>query len=349
MNQKNVLVLFGGCSSEHDISISSAVSVINLINRHNVIPVYITKNGKWLLYDGKLDNIRHIDWEKFGTPAALSPDRFNRGLLRVVGDKVKVIPVDVVFPVLHGLNGEDGTIQGLCELAGIPYVGCGVASSAVCMDKAFTKLIARSLKIPQADYYIFSDAQLEDIQSVLKTVRYKLGYPCFVKPALGGSSVGISKVSNKKELHMSIDEARALSRKVIVEREVKGREIECAVLGDGTNAKAAAPGEIIPNSDFYDYETKYVSNSSETRVPANLPQETADKIREYSLSIFNAADCFGLARVDFFVEENGRILFNEINTMPGFTGISMYPMMWEAEGISGQDLIEHLIEMAFER
>jgi D-alanine-D-alanine ligase len=177
LSQKNVLVLFGGCSTEHDISVSSAATVINLINGHNVIPVYITKSGKWLLYDGKLDNIRNIDWEKFGTPAVLSPDRVNRGLLRVVGDKVKILPVDVVFPVLHGLNGEDGTVQGLCELAGIPYVGSGVTAAAVCMDKAFTKLIVRSLKIPQADYFVFTNPQPDEMERILKTVRYKLGYP----------------------------------------------------------------------------------------------------------------------------------------------------------------------------
>jgi D-alanine-D-alanine ligase len=348
LNQKNVLVLFGGCSAEHDISISSAATVINLINRHNIIPVYITKSGKWLLYDGKLDNIRNIDWEKFGTPAALSPDRVNRGLLRVVGEKAKIIPVDVVFPVLHGLNGEDGTVQGLCELAGIPYVGCGVASSALCMDKAFTKLIARSLKIPQADYFAFNSAQLSEMDNVLKTIRYKLGYPCFIKPAAGGSSVGISKVTNKKELLAAIELALGCSAKIIAEKAVAGREIECAVLGTGANAKASLPGEIIPGADFYDYEAKYISNTSTTRIPADLPADTVEKIKDYALQIFRGMDCRGLARVDFFVEESGKVLFNEINTMPGFTNISMYPMLWEAEGISKHDLVEKLIEMALD-
>jgi D-alanine-D-alanine ligase len=348
LNQKNVLVLFGGCSAEHDISISSAATVINLINKHNIIPVYITKSGKWLLYDGKLDNIRNIDWEKFGTPAALSPDRVNRGLLRVVGEKAKIIPVDVVFPVLHGLNGEDGTVQGLCELAGIPYVGCGVASSAICMDKVFTKLIARSLKIPQADYFAFTAAQLGDMETVLKTVRYKLGYPCFIKPAVGGSSVGISKVTGKKELIAAIELATSSSSKVIAEKAVTGREIECAVLGTGATAKASMPGEIIPGAEFYDYDAKYVNNTSATRIPADLPNETTEMIKDYALRIFNGLDCKGLARVDFFVEESGKVLFNEINTMPGFTGISMYPMLWEAEGISRQDLVDKLIEMALD-
>ncbi len=346
MNQKNVLVIFGGCSAEHDVSISSAATVISLIDGHNIIPVYITRSGKWLLYDGKLDNIRNIDWEKFGTPAVLSPDRVNRGVLRVVGDKVKIIPVDVVFPVLHGLNGEDGTLQGLCELAGIPYVGCGVASSAICMDKAFTKLIARSLKIPQAECFIFTDAQFADMPAVLKTVRYKMGYPCFVKPAAGGSSVGISKVNNKKELQEAIETARSLSYKVIVEKAVAGREIECAVLGRGESARASVPGEIIANADFYDYETKYVSNTSETRVPADLPESVAAKIREYALEIYRAVDGKGMARVDFFVEKNGRVLFNEINTIPGFTNISLFLRMWEAEGLSRRDLCKQLIEEA---
>lgn len=346
MGQKNVLMLFGGCSPEHDVSITSAAAVINAIGHHNIIPVYITKSGKWLLYDGKLDNIRHIDWEKFGTPAVLSPDRVNRGLYRVVGEKVKVLPVDVVFPVLHGENGEDGTIQGLCELAGLPYVGCGVAASALCFDKAFSKLVARSLKIPMAEYLVYSHAQLADLDAVAKEVRYKVTYPCFVKPATSGSSVGISKVGAKKELADALEAAKPYSAKIIVERAVVGREIECAVLGNGADAQAAAPGEVVPDGAFYDYEAKYVRSGSKTQAPADLPPETAAQVKEYALAIFNAVDGKGLARVDFFLEETGRVLFNEINTMPGFTGISLYARMWEAEGITRQELVERLLELS---
>jgi D-alanine-D-alanine ligase len=346
MSQKNVLLLFGGCSAEHEVSIVSAAAIINWIGRHNVLPVYITKNGKWLLYDGKLDNIKGIDWERFGTPAVLSPDRVNRGLLRIVGDKVKSLPVDVVFPALHGTNGEDGTIQGLCELAGIPYVGCGVTASALCMDKALTKLVVKSLKIPQADSRTFLPDELTDLEKVMKTVRYKIGYPCFVKPATGGSSVGIAKAVNKKELNAALKDAMKHSHKIIVEKAVKGREIECAVLGVCGNAEAALPGEIISGGEFYDYEAKYGSNAFKSMTPADLPEEVTAKVQRYALDIFRAVDGRGLARVDFFVTEKGDVLFNEINTMPGFTGISLYARMWEAAGVSGQELVERLMDIA---
>lgn len=347
MNQKNILVLFGGCSPEHEISVSSAGTVIQHMDQYHVVPVHITREGKWLLYDGKLDNIKNIDWEKFGTPAVLSPDRVNHGLLRIVGDKVKTIPIDAVFPVLHGENGEDGTIQGLCQLAGIPYAGCGVLASAVCMDKAFTKLVAASLGFAQAAYLVFKDAQLDDLDAVMKTIRYKIGYPCFIKPSVSGSSIGISMATNKKELQEALLNARRYSDAVIAERAVKGREIECGVLGIGSSAEASVPGEILPDGAFYDYEAKYVNAGSKTVVPADLPEETVEQVRRMSTEIFGAVGGRGLARVDFFVEETGRVVFNEINTMPGFTAISMYPMMWEASGLTLSELIDRLIEITF--
>ncbi|MDR1664310.1 MAG: D-alanine--D-alanine ligase [Clostridiales bacterium] len=346
MNQKNVLVLFGGCSPEHDISMASATKVIQHMDSYKIIPVCITREGKWMLYDGKLDNLKNIDWEKFGTPAVLSPDRVNRGLLRIVGDKVKIIPIDAVFPILHGENGEDGSIQGLCQLAGIPYVGCGVMTSAVCMDKAMTKLVAQSLRIPQAEYLIFKDGQLEDLEAVTKSVRYKIGYPCFVKPSNTGSSVGIAKAKNKKELRAALESAMAFSNKIIVERGIVGREFECAILGAGDQIETAGPGEVIPDGEFYDYDAKYLKAGSKTVVQADLPEETAALIRQYSADIFRAVDGRGLARADFFVDEGGRVVFNEINTLPGFTSISLYMMMWEAAGISPTELIGRLIEMA---
>jgi D-alanine-D-alanine ligase len=346
MSQKNIVVLFGGTSTEHEISIVSATAVINWIDRHNIIPVYITKQGKWLLYDGKLDNIRHIDWEKFGTPAVLSPDRVNRGLLRVVGDKVRSLPVDLVFPVLHGPYGEDGTIQGLCELAGIPYVGCGVLSSALCMDKAVTKLVVKSLKIPQAEHLTFTPDELTDISDAMKSIRYRIGYPCVIKPAVGGSSVGITKVSNKKELQAALEEAMRHSPKIIAEKAIAGREIECAVLGIGGGAEAAPPGEILSNGEMYDYEAKYGENSFKAKAPADLPKQTAAEIRRMALAVFKAVDGKGLARVDFFVTKDNKIVFNEINTMPGFTGMSLYARMWETAGVSGQQLVERLIDIA---
>ena len=344
MTSKNILVLFGGASPEHEISIESAASIISTLHRHTVIPVYITREGKWLLYDGKLDNIRGIDWEKFGTPAILSPDRVNQGLMRIVGDKVKIIPVDVVFPVLHGPNGEDGTIQGLCELAGIPYVGCGVVASSVGMDKAMNKIVARGLKIPQTDFLVFGEDYLrENIKEALKKIRYKLGYPCFVKPSCGGSSIGISKALNRKELEQAIETALKFSSRVVIEKSVIGREIEVAVYGSGIDAKASVVGEVVADGEFYDYEAKYEKPDSKTIVPADIPQETADKIREYALLMYRAIDGRGLSRVDFFVTEDNRIIFNEINTVPGFTKISMYTQMWEKSGIPRQQLIEGLI------
>jgi len=345
MIQKNVLVLFGGASPEHEISVTSATNVINALGRHNVIPVYITREGKWLLYDGKLDNVQNIDWEKFGTPAVLSPDRVNRGLMRVVGNKVKMIPVDVVFPVLHGPNGEDGTIQGLCELADIPYVGCGVVASSVAMDKALTKLIAKALGIQQADYMIIHDEEFKGrkIKPFLKKVETKLGFPCFVKPSVGGSSIGISKVTNVDELSQAIETALELCTKVVIEKAVIGREVEVGILGTGINAKASVVGEIIADGEFYDFDAKYTKSGSQTIVPADIPERTVKKIQSYALDLFRAINGSGLSRVDFFVTDKGDILFNEINTVPGFTAISMYSMMWQASGIDREELIESLL------
>jgi len=346
---KNVLLIFGGHSPEHDVSIASAASVISLLNHHTVIPVYITRKGKWLMYDGKLDNLQNIDWEKFGTPAILSPDRVNRGLLRIVGNKVKVVPIDVVLPMLHGPNGEDGTIQGLCELAGIPYVGCGVTSSAVAMDKGTTRLIAKSLKIPQTDFLTFeADELLEDMNAAMTKIGRKLGYPCFVKPNAGGSSIGITKASNRKDLKAAIDTALKLCDKVIIEKAVIGREVEVGILGVGLAAKASVVGEILSGNEFYDYDAKYTNPESKTLVPADIPEETAKKIQDYALQIFRTLGGKGLSRVDFFVKENGQIIFNEINTVPGFTPISLYVKMWEESGVPRQDLIDILITIALE-
>ena len=343
---KNICVLFGGVSSEHEISVMSAQGVIGAIRGHNVIPVYITREGKWLMYDGRLDNIDGIDWEKFGTPAILSPDRVNRGLLRIVGDKFKAVPVDMVFPILHGLNGEDGTIQGLCELAGLPYVGCGVLSSAVCMDKSFTKLIAKQHKVPQAEYLTFKmeaflDADLK--KAALRKIGLKIKYPCFVKPASGGSSVGISCVTQRKELKNALDVAFQPADKVVVEKAIQGREIELGLLGGGLSAQVTIPGEIVPDGAFYDYAAKYEKPDSKTIVPADLPEAVVKKLQEYAVTMFNAVDGQGMARIDFFVTDNHEIYFNEINTLPGFTAISMYAKLWEAAGLSRTELLAQLI------
>ena len=349
MSQKNVLLLFGGCSPEHEISMASANSVVSALNGHRVIPVYITREGKWLMYDGKLDNLQNLNWGKFGTPAVLSPDRVNRGLLRVVGEKVKTIPIDVVLPILHGPNGEDGTIQGLCELAGIRYVGCGVTASAVAMDKAVAGLIARALKIPQADFLVFEADELHiDMGKAMTKVGRKFGYPCFVKPSVGGSSIGITKAANRKELKLAIENALGYCGKIVVEKFIAGREVEVGILGAGVAAKASVVGEVIADGEFYDYDAKYTKPDSKTIIPADIPEETAQKIQEYALQIFRAIGGRGLSRVDFFIAEDGRVVFNEINTVPGFTNISMYAKMWEASGVSNQDLIDILIDIALE-
>jgi len=347
---KNILLLFGGSSPEHEVSVASAASVVSALKNHTVIPVYITKTGKWLMYDGKVDNnLQIIDWEKFGTPAILSPDRVNRGLLRVVCDKVKAIPIDVVLPILHGPNGEDGTIQGLCELAGIPYIGCGVAASAVAMDKGLARLVARALKIPQTDFLVFDHDEFHDNPSSAMTkIGRKLGYPCFVKPNVGGSSIGITKVANRKELKKAIEIAQKYCDKIIVEKSVSGREIEVGILGSGLNAKASVVGEIIADGEFYDFDAKYIKPESKTLVPADVSEEIQSKIQDYALQIYRAIGGSGLSRVDFFVTEDNRIFFNEINTVPGFTPISMYSKMWEATGISRHELLDILIKTAFE-
>ena len=348
MDKKNVLVLFGGASPEHEISKISADTVIKHLSeeKYHVIPVYITREGQWLLYDGTIDHIKNIAWEKFGTPAVLSPDRINRGLLRIVGDKVKTIPVDVVFPVLHGENGEDGTIQGLCALANVPCVGCGVLSSAVCMDKVFMKIIASHTGLPQTKYLVIPRYELDYLDSVTKKIRYHIGYPCFIKPAKAGSSIGITKATNKKEVLEGLQIASAFSDKIIVEKAVDGREIECGVIGGGLDIRVSIPGEVVPAAEFYDYDAKYNNIESKTIVPAPIPEDIVKLTQQMAADIFRAVDGNGLARVDFFLDETNNVIFNEINTVPGFTGISMFSMAWEASGISQSNLLDILIEIA---
>jgi len=348
MNPKNVLVLFGGTSPEHDISMASAAAIISALGRHNVIPVYITRKGKWLLYDGKLDNIQAIDWEKFGTPTVLSPDRTHKGLLRIVGDKVKIIPVDIVFPALHGRDGEDGTVQGLCELAGLPCVGSGVLASALCMDKAFMKIIAKSLRIPQADYLVFGVDDLVKPATVVRKVARKLGFPCFVKPSVGGSSIGITMAKNEDELKEALELSQKYDKNIVIEKGVKGREIEIGILGQGAGAQASGTGEVIPDGEFYDFDAKYTKPDSKTLIPADIPEDAAALIKKYALLIYRGVGARGMARVDFFIDETGKVIFNEINTVPGYTKISMYSKLWEASGVPRQALVERLIELALE-
>lgn len=352
MNKKTVAVLFGGQSSEHEVSRISACTIISNMDqeKYYTLLVGITKEGKWMIYNGPVENIKNGDWEKFGTPAVLSPDATQKGLLKIVGQKVKLIPVDVVIPVLHGAYGEDGTVQGLFELAKIPYVGCGVLSSSVSMDKAFTKIIAKNAKINQAKYMIVFDYELAKIKSLATKIGNKLGYPCFVKPANAGSSVGITKAHDKEELVEGLKLAALHDHKIIVEEGIIGHEVECAVLGNGNDIKASSIGEILPAAEFYDYDAKYNNAESKTIIPANISEEKMEEIRKTAIQIFKAVDGSGLARVDFFVQKDtNKVIFNELNTMPGFTSISMYPMLWEAAGKPIPQLVDELIGLALNK
>jgi len=271
--------------------------------------------------------------------------------LRIMGDKFKRVPVDVAFPVLHGKYGEDGTIQGQLEMSGIDYVGCGVMASSVAMDKATTKIIVSSLGIKQAKCLVYTKETLADTDKAMKEIRYKIGYPCFVKPSKAGSSVGVSKASNKKELEAALELALEHDDKVLVEKMVTGREVECAVLGSGDEDTVASPvGEILAAAEFYDFDAKYNNAESKTVISPDIGEEAEEKIRDAALKIFKAIGGFGLSRVDFFLEDGtGDVIFNEINTMPGFTDISMYPMLIEAMGVSQPKLMDRLIKLAVER
>lgn len=274
-----------------------------------------------------------------------------REIFKVSGAERKDKKIDVAFPVLHGCNGEDGTIQGLFELAGIPYVGSGVLGSALGMDKYYAKIIFEKEGLPQGKYLVFNKKQVaKDIHGVVMQIEDTLTYPCFVKPCNSGSSVGVSKARNKDELISSVYLALKYDRRILVEEYIDGHEVECSVLGNDEPI-ASTVGEIIPCNEFYDYEAKYSAEStSEIVIPARLPENTIEKIREYAVRAFKALDCAGLARVDFFVhKKTGKIYVNELNTMPGFTQISMYPKLWEASGISYTELLDKLIELAIER
>ncbi len=351
MNKKNIAVIFGGQSSEHEVSCLSAVTIIENINRDNyeIFIIGITKEGKWLKVDS-VEDIKADTWKDSTVSAVISPDREHRGVLITENGKLTVKKIDVIFPVLHGLYGEDGTIQGVFELSGVPYVGCGVLASAVSMDKGYTKIIVDTLGVRQAEYVLVRAAELKDMDSVIECIEGKLDYPVFVKPCNAGSSKGVSKAENREGLKAGLLEAFNHDNKVLVEETIVGREIECAVLG-GSDVRASGVGEILAASDcaFYDYDAKYVNAASQTVVDPDLPADTVDEIRKNAVDIFRAVDGFGLSRVDFFVTKDNEVVFNEINTLPGFTSISMYPVLWENRGISKSQLVEKLIQMAFTR
>jgi len=369
--KKTVAVIFGGQSSEHEVSRLSAQSVIENIDtdKYNVIMIGITKDGKWLRYEGPAEHIGTGEWQDIAEKQMLESFEKNnikdkkKDSLNGTQNTIKNMlfnlshncsvneSIDVVFPVLHGCNGEDGTIQVVFELAGRPYVGPGVLASSLGMDKAYSKIIFEKAGIPQGKYLVFSRKQIKEYNdSIAKQVEEVLGYPCFVKPSNAGSSVGVSKVSGRSELASALELAARYDRKILVEEFINGREIECAVLGND-EPEASTAGEIVPCNEFYDYNAKYEQgDNSRIIIPADLPEDTIKAIREYAVRAFKALDCAGLSRVDFFVhKETGKIYINEINTLPGFTCISMYPKLWEASGLSYGKLIERLIELAEER
>lgn len=351
-NKKSVLIMFGGRSSEHEVSLSSAFSVLSNINSENydIHTVGITKDGKWLYYSGPIDRIKDNTWQnELVYPACLIPDYGSKTLRVFRTPSANDILIDVVFPVMHGANSEDGTLQGLFEICGVPYVGPACLASAVCMDKVFTKLVLNNYNIPQAEYIHFYKSDIfDDADKCVIEAESKFTYPMFVKPANAGSSVGTGKARTSDELKAALINASKHDSKVIIEEYIVGKEIEVAVMGNGTELKVSTPGEIDPGSDYYDYDTKYKSNTSRAHIPARIPKDIAEKIREFAKKIYIYLGCKGLSRIDFFACDNGRIVFNEINTIPGFTNISMYPKMFINDGMSYSEIIDNLINLAIQ-
>lgn len=350
-HKKNLVVLFGGQSSEHVVSCMSVLNVAANIDRelYNVYLVGITEEGHWLFVDSEKE-IEDESWRKKEVSAFLSPDVTEKCLFILRDGGMEKLPVDVVFPVLHGLYGEDGTVQGLLELAKIPYVGCGVLSSAVSMDKLSTKILVSSLGIRQAAYVPVMKEELSDMDGVVSRIEQAFPYPVFIKPSNAGSSRGVSRADNRKMLVDGLLEAARNDRRILVEEAIVGHEIETAVYGGGTEEiRVSGVGEILAAADFYDFEAKYYNEESRTVIDPELPDGAVQQVREAAEKIFRVVDGYGIARVDFFVKEDGTVVFNEINTMPGFTAISMYPMLWEARGVSKKQLVNDLISHAMKR
>jgi D-alanine-D-alanine ligase len=352
MNAKRIRVgvLFGGRSGEHEVSIASAQSVLRALDpeKYEAVPIGIAKDGRWLVGEGAQKLLPDV--LKRGHRVVLPPDPI-AGSLMSVGESPAGPPsrVDVMFPVLHGTFGEDGTVQGLLDLAGVPYVGAGVLASSVGMDKDVQKRLFREAGIPVVEYLAVARTEWQrDPAAIEKAVARKFRYPVFVKPATLGSSVGMTKVRRARDLAAAMNEAAQFAQKILVERAITGREIEVAVLGN-LDPQTAVPGEIIPHREFYDYTAKYLEEGTQLRIPATLAPAQVKKFQDYARRAFLAIECRGMARVDFFLERRtGKIYLNELNTIPGFTSISMYPKMWEASGISYSQLIDRLIELALE-
>ena len=353
MKKLSVCVLFGGRRPEHEVSLRSAEAVLNHMDpeKYNVFPVGITKDGDWMIFGGRdYSELPSGQWihNPNNCRGTISPIR-GQGLFRFEGDCVVRERIDVVFPVLHGENGEDGAIQGLLQLAGIPYVGPHIAASAVSMDKTLTKLVADLAGVTQAAWQLVRRSDLEHHEDLLMdTLENRFSYPMFVKPAGTGSSVGVSKAANRESLKAALHSAAKYDEKVLVEEFIHGREIEVAVMGN-ENPVASGCGEIDSGAEFYDYDAKYVTNTSTAYIPARISEEVEEQVRETAVKLYSAIGCQGMARVDFFVTyEDNRVVFNEINTIPGFTSISMYPKLFEASGIPFDQLVDELLRLAME-
>jgi len=349
VSKLKVCILFGGVSSEHSVSEVSASAVLENIDRskYEVFPVGITNDGKWFLYQGEIEDIRNHNWEeKDIIPAMISPDRTEKSLVIFEDGGVRKERIDVVYPVLHGKNGEDGTIQGLCGLAGIPCVGSDVIGSAACMDKCIAKILFEKAEIPQAKWVEMRVGEKIDFERIEKN----LGYPCFIKPSSAGSSVGVTKATDRKTLEDGVKLALLHDYKVLIEEAIDAREVECGVMGNFLPKTSNVLGEIRPAKEFYDFDAKYNDEASKLIIPANVDKKTEEMIKEYAVRAYKICECRGYSRVDFFIDRrNGNIILNEINTIPGFTPISMYPKVWEASGLSMTEVIDKHIELALTR
>lgn len=350
--KKSLCVVFGGRSPEHDISLKSVTSILRNLdkNKYDIHTIGITKDGRWFLYTGDYEKIEGGFWEQdssFLVKAIISPDVSDGGIIVFKPDGCEIIKIDCIFPVLHGEFGEDGTIQGLFELSGIKYVGMGVPASANSMDKTLSKIVFSDAGIPQADWVTVTI--YDDINLKISEIENRIGYPCFVKPASTGSSVGVGKANDKNDLKDAIENALKYGRKVLVEENIDGREVECSVLGN-QNPQAAEVGEIVPTVEFYDFDAKYNDNTTTLHIPADIPSKIREEIRTLAVKAFQAMDGSGLSRVDFFIRNtDNKVILNEINTLPGFTNISMYPKLWEACGLKYSNLLDKIIELAEER
>lgn len=353
MSKLRVAILFGGRSAEHEVSLQSAKSIIDALDKdkYEVVLIGINKQGQWFLNESShfllnADNPKLIKLNGANKEVTLVPYQREMPLI-ALADTTSAKAIDVVFPVLHGPYGEDGTIQGLLKLANIPFVGPDVLGSAVGMDKDVTKRLLRDAGIPIGKFLTFTKSQEASVN--FQDIVNDLGLPLFIKPANLGSSVGVHKVKTEDEFKLAIKDAWSYDNKIIIEEFIKGREIECSVLGN-SDPIASLPGEVIPQHDFYSYEAKYIDDKGATlKIPAELPPDTVKKVQKLAIETFKTLCCEGMSRVDFFLTDDDRLLVNEINTIPGFTNVSQYPKLWEASGIPYKELLDRLIQLALER